>query len=155
MALIARAIERTTAAAVIHLSETPRRPRLGLRSAAPAPSAAAPRSEPEPEPGLALPPAERVRSIARLVGGSFDDSAIAPTVVFPDAPQAAQAAQAAQPAPISIPSPTPPAPAAEPRDIDLDEVYEHVAARLRRELLHDRERIGDLVGNLTPHGFPR
>jgi hypothetical protein len=40
------------------------------------------------------------------------------------------------------------APARTP-EIDLEEVYEQVAARLRRELLLDRERVGDLLGGVT------
>jgi hypothetical protein len=37
----------------------------------------------------------------------------------------------------------------------MEEVYEQVASRIRRELLHDRERIGDLVGDITGAGVPR
>jgi hypothetical protein len=34
------------------------------------------------------------------------------------------------------------------RDLDLDELYEWFLQRLRRDLLHDRERLGDLLGPL-------
>ncbi|HSI80974.1 MAG TPA: hypothetical protein VK919_10015, partial [Solirubrobacterales bacterium] len=52
------------------------------------------------------------------------------------------ARQAARAAP---PPPEPPPPATGP---DIDELYEQFAERLRRELLLERERIGDLLGDL-------
>jgi hypothetical protein len=48
------------------------------------------------------------------------------------------------PAPLPPPPPTPtPAPPAAPA-IDVDDLYDKIAARLRRELLLDRERAGEL-----------
>jgi hypothetical protein len=47
------------------------------------------------------------------------------------------------PAPLSPPTPAPaPAPAAPA--IDVDDLYDQIAARLRRELVLDRERAGEL-----------
>jgi hypothetical protein len=37
---------------------------------------------------------------------------------------------------------------AEPELLDLDAIYEQVVERLRRELLAERERMGDLLGDL-------
>jgi hypothetical protein len=48
-----------------------------------------------------------------------------------------------------------PAPAAAPSELDVDELYEQVSARLRHELLLDRERVGDLVGELPGLRAPR
>jgi len=46
--------------------------------------------------------------------------------------------------PLPVPTPTPaPAPAAAP-SIDVDDLYDQIAARLRREFLLDRERAGEL-----------
>jgi hypothetical protein len=33
-----------------------------------------------------------------------------------------------------------------PADLDVDEIYDEFLQRLRRDLLHDRERLGDLLG---------
>ena len=100
--------------------------------------------------------------VADLTGADFSTNGTTPTVTFPTAPRAAAPAAATTtpaartlaretltaPARISASAPAPP-------QLDLDDVYDHVAARLRRELLHDRERIGDLVGDLQPAGPPR
>jgi hypothetical protein len=44
-----------------------------------------------------------------------------------------------------VPTPLPaPAPAPAPPAIDVDDLYDQIAARLRRELLLDRERAGEL-----------
>ncbi|MGA8355051.1 MAG: hypothetical protein WB698_12885, partial [Solirubrobacteraceae bacterium] len=38
--------------------------------------------------------------------------------------------------------------AAQRSDAELDELYEALLQRLRRDLIHDRERLGDLLGPL-------
>ena len=45
-------------------------------------------------------------------------------------------------------APTPPPPAGRPPEQSPDDLYEHVVARLRRDLLVERERMGDLLGDL-------
>lgn len=54
--------------------------------------------------------------------------------------RAATTATAQTPLPVPTPAPTP---AAAP-SIDVDDLYDQIAARLRRELLLDRERAGEL-----------
>jgi hypothetical protein len=61
----------------------------------------------------------------------------------------AEATAAAQPsasaaAPAAAPTPPPQPPSAQP----IDEIYEQVVGRLRRDLLAERERMGDLLGDL-------
>jgi hypothetical protein len=91
----------------------------------------------------------------------YSDDGPAPTVTFPSAPASAPAlARAELAAPVEAPPLSFPQPAAAAAPdaapgIDLDELYEHVADRLRRELLLDRERVGDLVGDLPGNRIPR
>jgi hypothetical protein len=125
--------------------------------------------------------AGRGRRLAELFGGTLADDGSAATVTFPGAASAANGAAAngiaASGATSSAVAPTPPtAPVlarsalagaspplstaprhAQPGNtgLDLDEVYEHVAARLRRELMNDRERVGDLLGDLPGSHPPR
>ena len=96
---------------------------------------------------------------AELTGADFTTAGNggAPTVTFPTAQPAAGPAtlarQALAPAPMIQPLPS--AGSGTAPGLDLDDIYDHVASRLRRELLHDRERVGDLVGDLQPIGPPR
>src|SRR5262249_10504521 len=105
---------------------------------------------------------------------SYDDEAEAETVAFPrpagasfapavalmraaDDDSQANAGQggdqAAAPAPAAAPQ-APPRPAQQPGGGggggggDIDELYDQVMQRLRRDLLADRERMGDLLGDL-------
>jgi hypothetical protein len=59
-------------------------------------------------------------------------------------------AEASAPAePAAAPAPAPAAPsAAHGSTGDLDEIYDHVVTRLRRDLLREREQMGDLLGDL-------
>jgi hypothetical protein len=139
------------------------RPLLALRApTAPGTAPALARvatAPPKPAPAPTTPP-DRVREIAELAGALYSDEGLAPTVTFPGAPAAPTLARqveapapTAEPQALAFPQPAS-APAAAPA-IDLDAVYEHVADRLRRDLLLDRERIGDLVGDLPSHRIPR
>ena len=76
-----------------------------------------------------------------------EPSTPAPTEYLMRAPDDMPAEAAAPPGQASAPPPPVPAQASQAAP-DLDEVYEHVVLRLRRELLADRERMGDLVGDL-------
>jgi hypothetical protein len=49
-------------------------------------------------------------------------------------------------APPPAPAPAAPAPPAAGAGADPDELYEQMIERLRRDLLDERERMGDLVG---------
>jgi hypothetical protein len=59
-----------------------------------------------------------------------------PTPAAAPAPAPAPAHAAAAPAPGGAPAPT------------LEDTYEYVVDRLRRDLLVERERMGDLIGRL-------
>jgi hypothetical protein len=89
------------------------------------------------------------------VGGSYSDDGVAPTITFPAPTDPAPAAgptisRSAAPPPLRlVASPAATSRPARAPEIDLDEIYEQVAARLRHELLLDRERVGDLLGGLT------
>jgi hypothetical protein len=61
--------------------------------------------------------------------------------------QAAAPAQGAAPAPAAPPAPAP-APGGGGGGGDIEEIYDQVMQRLRRDLLADRERMGDLLGDL-------
>jgi hypothetical protein len=126
----------------------------------------------DPIPGLPAAPAPATPAIsaqelARLSGGELRDDGVGQsTVTFapsgspggppakaPDAGLPAKAPDAGPPAKASdaeLASETPSTPAlrAQLGDLDLDELYEGFLQRLRRELLHDRERLGDLLGPL-------
>jgi hypothetical protein len=102
---------------------------------------------PEPAAPVARPPAQL--AVARA------PEAAAPPVTPPPAQLAV--ARAPEPPPPSppleaAPAPQPPAAhaaapahAAEP---DYDAIYEHVVRKLRRDLLREREQMGDLLGDL-------
>ena len=60
-----------------------------------------------------------------------------------EAPSPNEPAQAAAPAP-----PAPPAPPPVGATGDMDEIYDQVLRRLRRDLLREREQMGDLLGDL-------
>ena len=108
--------------------------RIVLRRAAEAPE----------EPPLS---AERAVRIAARSGGVYREEGGLASVTFPSATPS-------QPAPAQLARSV----AAEPSraaELDLDDVYEQVASRLRRDLLADRERVGDLTGALHGAGPPR
>jgi hypothetical protein len=52
------------------------------------------------------------------------------------------------PATASSPAPADPPPAASSGGGDIEEIYDQVIERLRRDLLADRERMGDVLGDL-------
>jgi len=103
--------------------------------------------------------------LAELSGGAFSvGSDGVETVSFPwaqpegtpataamvfraaEAPEPSEAASAPDVPVPAAPAPTAPSPpSAAPQ---LDELYEHVVERLRRDLLVERERMGDLLGDL-------
>jgi hypothetical protein len=57
--------------------------------------------------------------------------------------------QTVPPAPAATPAPEAPAPhAAHDPGVDYDQIYDHVIRRLRRDLLREREQMGDLLGDL-------
>jgi hypothetical protein len=96
-------------------------------------------------PGLAEPSV--ARRLAVLSGGRLEDDGMgATTVNFQAQGPAAVAATAPQTAPAPVPVES------EPEDVlrrdELEQVYEGFLRRLRREFLHDRERLGDLLGPL-------
>jgi hypothetical protein len=59
-----------------------------------------------------------------------------------------ETAPPAAPAPAGNPAPAAPAPAGGPPAPSLEDIYDHVVERLRRDLLVERERMGDLTGRL-------
>ena len=86
------------------------------------------------------PPTDAAR-LATLSGGSLVDAPDGrASVVFPSAPQQpGRPARATRTAHRALPEPAPAA-----ASIDVDELYDQIAARLRRELLLDRERAGEM-----------
>jgi hypothetical protein len=79
-----------------------------------------------------------------------------PELVSSATPEEPTLARAASPAP--SPSPAQPLPPTRtngtetprrPPGVDYDEIYAQVVERLRRELLREREQIGDLLGDVT------
>jgi hypothetical protein len=54
----------------------------------------------------------------------------------------------AAPAATTVAVAPPPAPAAPQGGSEIDDIYEQVVDRLRRDLLVERERMGDLLGDL-------
>jgi hypothetical protein len=101
---------------------------------------------------FAPPGAEPVGQGALLLRSPFD----LPTLLDSEPVSALEhsAVQAAETAVTQhLPTPVPPAPAPTPTTgagggADLEAIYEHVVDRLRRDLLVERERMGDLVGDL-------
>jgi hypothetical protein len=63
----------------------------------------------------------------------------------PPAPAPAPPTPAPAPTATTVADPGSPAPPGRPRD-DGDELYERIIERLRRDLLAERERVGDLLG---------
>jgi hypothetical protein len=61
--------------------------------------------------------------------------------------QPAEVAEAPAPEPAPTPAP-PPVAGGEAAARDPDELYEQMIERLRRDLLDERERMGDLVGGI-------
>jgi hypothetical protein len=51
-------------------------------------------------------------------------------------------------APAATTAPAPPAPPRGSGPADIEEIYDQVMQRLRRDLLADRERMGDMLGDL-------
>ena len=87
------------------------------------------------------------------------DRAFASAPALMRVPEAETPAAAEQPAPPSATTttttgPAAPAPAPPPRASaggaggDIEEIYDQVMQRLRRDLLADRERMGDMLGDL-------
>ena len=91
-------------------------------------------------PESTAPPTDASR-LAGLTGGSLVDAPDGrASVVFPSAGlQPGTPARAARTAHRALLEPAPAA-----ASIDVDELYDQIAARLRRELLLDRERAGEL-----------
>jgi hypothetical protein len=85
---------------------------------------------------------DSARELAHMAGAQeTSDGAGRSTVTFSDARPVASADA-------GCPAETPLAGAVRQRlgDLDLDEIYDGLLQRLRRDLLHDRERLGDLLG---------
>jgi hypothetical protein len=139
---------------------------VSLRTTAPPPSPA------KSDPGSPAAPTDvpdRVRRIAELSGGIYSDDGLAASVTFPGAPSSgastgatlARQVNGAAPAPAPVaagdpaPMTAPDASGGAASDVDIDALYDKLAARLRRELLQDRERAGDLLGSLPGLGPPR
>jgi hypothetical protein len=134
---------------------------VALRAHAPIAAAAALAPEAPPS---AAPWVARARRIASSTGGAYSDDGSTATVAFqgashhpaPAGPVLARAADGmAVPraaAPLAAHPPDPPPASA---SLDIEEVLEEVVSRVRRELLHDRERVGDLAGDLLGTGPPR
>jgi hypothetical protein len=110
-------------------------------------------------------PADNPLLLARLTGGALSrDGGGTSTVTFQPPANGAPPASGAAPANgAPPPNGAPPAdgatdtscapatPVAESarqgaEDLDLDAIYDGFVQRLRRELIHDRERLGDLLG---------
>jgi hypothetical protein len=90
--------------------------------------------------------------LAALTGGAVESSPDGrqSTVVFSRAPAPATPTIARELAPGAGPGPSgSPAPAPAPRaDLDVDDLYDRLAERLRRELLQDADRAGHLLREL-------
>jgi hypothetical protein len=140
------------------------RPRVALRRpiAARQPTRTAAADERRPTSGLSLSSAtgaviERDPTGTSTVTFPQDEPALAPEppeLFASPAPEESTLARAASPGP----SPAPPLPSTPttgavpaPRApaVDYDEIYAQVVERLRRELLREREQIGDLLGEVT------
>jgi hypothetical protein len=134
----------------------------------------APTFVPVPPLGLRSAPTSAAR-LAEATGAtvSYDEATGAETVSFPHPSDAAAfapavelmrapdhstesgeqgvgeaAAEGAAPAQAAAPEPQPSPSAGGGGGGDIDEIYDQVIQRLRRDLLADRERMGDLLGDL-------
>jgi hypothetical protein len=83
------------------------------------------------------------------------ESAFAPAATLmraPDAEPPAAPSPGPSPGTSTVPAPTtapaPPPPPAGGGSTDIEEIYDQVMQRLRRDLLADRERMGDMLGDL-------
>lgn len=119
----------------------------------PGPAAAPPPNPTRPRAAPSLP----ARELARRSGGELkEDGMGGGSVTFrrPAAPSAGAPASSARTpaktADVGLASAIPISPALRRQlgDLDVDELYEAFLHRLRRDLLHDRERLGDLLGPL-------
>ena len=119
------------------------------KPAAPAPLTPVVSAHPPAAP--AAPPAQVVsaQELARLSGGELsEDGTGQSTVSFASSGAAAAVPARAADADLASETPTAPGLRAQLGDLDVDELYEGFLQRLRRDLLHDRERLGDLLGPL-------
>jgi hypothetical protein len=96
--------------------------------------------------GSAIP----VQELARRSGGTLSEDGTGQSTLTFQPPTSTTAEQPAETPDAGLPSQTPLAPALREQlgDIDIDELYESFLQRLRRDLIHDRERLGDLLGPL-------
>ncbi len=96
--------------------------------------------------GSAIP----VQELARRSGGTLSEDGTGQSTLTFQPPASATAEQPTETPDAGLPSQTPLAPALREQlgDIDIDELYESFLQRLRRDLIHDRERLGDLLGPL-------
>lgn len=117
-----------------------------------------------PEARVANGHSSQLARVAALTGGRVESDGGSTSVVFapqllqPPAPATsgpviARTVQAAPPARMLARSAV--ADAAPSAPFDVDELYDRIAARLRRELLDDRERAGDLLGDFPHARIPR
>lgn len=111
----------------------------------------------EGAPLMRLARAPVAKALAQASGGDLSDDGMGTsTVTFQPAPSPAApgashpAAPPSRPPSAGLASATPIASSLREQlgDVDVDELYEGFLNRLRRELLHDRERLGDLLGPL-------
>ena len=85
--------------------------------------------------------------LARLTGAELSrDEAGRDTVTFPPAAPPAEPPTRAPATDRASETPVAGAAREEAGDLDLDAIYDGVVQRLRRDLRHDRERLGDLLG---------
>jgi len=114
-------------------------------------------SDPAPPPLLRTAPDRLALAAGATLQHEPDDQA---TVMFPPPTGREAPTLARQEATLSTPPPAPtppatlspstpaPAPAEAASGASIDDVYEQVLERLRRDLLAERERMGDLLGEL-------
>jgi hypothetical protein len=118
-------------------------------------AALAPAPAPERAPSPTAPPSSTARSLARATAGAIayeDDGRM--SVLFPPpgavtAPVGPVLARDEAEAPAPTPAPMPavtagPAPTAAPAALDRDDLYQDFMRRLRRDVLEQREQIGEL-----------
>jgi hypothetical protein len=95
---------------------------------------------PRPAGGSFAPAVALMRAAGDDGGPSGGESAAESTAAYAATVQGAAAA--------TRPAPQPPAGGGGGGGTDIDEIYDQVMQRLRRDLLADRERMGDLLGDL-------